>query len=548
MNTLKPLVLMQLKDKLDLSFAKSTKQIIFKVVFNLIKFIAITAVIYFAFYFLSTLRLTSLNKGIPTNFFSIIFSIMVILSIVVGTYGLCKSLYLSKDNQVLLTLPVSRSSLFFSKIIVYAIYEFIRNMFYILPLLVAYGLVNAMPFYYFLWAILANVIITLFTISVSALLSIPFLFVSLFIKKSKILEYTLVTIVVGGIFVGVILLINAIPANIDILGNWGTIFWQLQDIFSAFVSNFYPLYRFTMAFVGYRYGVSNVLFGYTQAITLAIIIGIILGVLLVTYFLIKPLFFKMASKPFEYTKKLTLKNKTNKKLSPFWGSVKKEFVSTYRSSDKFNPLVLISIVLPLAIFLLNKIFAAMDTRLAGQYMSNAFNVLFILLVALSGNGAVAKIYSEEGLSGFINKTVPATYAKVLVSKLLIFIMFTSLSIFASTLIFANFAGFTAGQTILVFLSLLFVYLGHTFWSASLDIMNPQTEQYVTTGTHTNNPNETKSTIFAFLMSAAFALVFYFLISENVATVWFKIILIATAYFAWNLYMYFSKIKVFYKEK
>ena len=79
-------------------------------------------------------------------------------------------------------------------------------------------------------------------------------------------------------------------------------------------------------------------------------------------------------------------------------------------------------------------------------------------------------------------------------------------------------------------------------------MNPQTEQYVTTGTHTNNPNETKSTIFAFLMSAAFALVFYFLISENVATVWFKIILIATAYFAWNLYMYFSKIKVFYKEK
>ena len=211
-------------------------------------------------------------------------------------------------------------------------------------------------------------------------------------------------------------------------------------------------------------------------------------------------------------------------------------------------MVLISIVLPLAIFLLNKIFAAMDTRLAGQYMSNAFNVLFILLVALSSNGAVAKIYSEEGLSGFINKTVPATYAKVLVSKLLIFIMFTSLSIFASTLIFANFAGFTAGQTILVFLSLLFVYLGHTFWSASLDIMNPQTEQYITTGTHTNNPNETKSTIFAFLMSAAFALVFYFLISENVATVWFKIILIATAYFAWNLYMYFSKIKVFYKEK
>lgn len=548
MKGLKTLVMMQLKDKLDLSFAKSAKQTIFKVVFSLLKFASITAIIYLAFYFLSTLRLTSLNKGIPTNFFSIVFSIMIVLSILVEIFGLNKSLYLAKDNQVLLTMPTSRQTVFFSKMIVYLCYEFIRNMFYIVPLLVAYGMINSMPIFFYPWIIVANLIITLFTTSIASLLSIPFLFLSLFLKRVKVLEYLVVGCVIGGILTLVILIINAIPANIDILGNWGTIFWDLQDIFAKFVANFYILYRFTMAFVGFRYGLSNVFFGSVQVETLLIVCVLTVVTLVATYFLIRPLYFRMASKPFEFTKKPHLTQKRNIEHSAFVGSLKKEFIMTSRTSEKFNPLVLTTVFLPLAIFLLNKIFAAMDTRLAGTYMSMSFNILLILLVVLSTNAMVSKLYSEEGLSGFINKTVPATYTKVLLSKLVIYAVFMSVSILASTIIFSIFSKFTALQGISIFLTLLGVYLGHMFWSASLDIMNPQTEQYVTTGTHVNNPNETKTTLIAFLMSAVMTFVFYFLISESSKYVFAKIFGIAAIYFGWNLYMYLSKIKTFFKEK
>ncbi len=548
MKGLKTLVMMQLKDKLDLSFAKSAKQTIFRVVFSLLKFASITAIIYLAFYFLSTLRLTSLNKGIPTNFFSIIFSIMIVLSILVEIFGLNKSLYLAKDNQVLLTMPTSRQTVFFSKMIVYLCYEFIRNMFYIVPLLVAYGMINSMPIFFYPWVFVANLIITLFTTSIASLLSIPFLFLSLFLKRVKVLEYLVVGCVIGGILTLVILIINAIPANIDILGNWGTIFWDLQDIFAKFVANFYILYRFTMAFVGFRYGLANVFFGSVQVETLLIVCVLTVVTLVATYFIIRPLYFKMASKPFEFTKKPHLTEKRNVKHSAFVGSLKKEFIMTSRTSEKFNPLVLTTVFLPLAIFLLNKIFAAMDTRLAGTYMSMSFNILLILLVVLSTNAMVAKLYSEEGLSGFINKTVPATYTKVLLSKLVIYAVFMSVSILASTIIFSIFSKFTALQGISIFLTLLGVYLGHMFWSASLDIMNPQTEQYVTTGTHVNNPNETKSTLIAFLMSAIMTFVFYFFISESSKYVFAKVLGIAVIYFCWNLYMYLSKIKTFFKEK
>lgn len=548
MKGLKTLVMMQLKDKLDLSFAKSVKQTIFRIVFSLLKFASMTAVIYLAFYFLSTLRLTSLNKGIPTNFFSIVFSIMIVLSILVEIFGLNKSLYLAKDNQVLLTMPTSRQTVFFSKMIVYLCYEFIRNMFYIVPLLVAYGMINSMPIFFYPWIIIANLIITLFTTSIASLLSIPFLFLSLFLKRVKVLEYLVVGCVIGGILTLVILIINAIPANIDILGNWGTIFWDLQDIFAKFVANFYILYRFTMAFVGFRYGLSNVFFGSVQVETLLIVCALTVVTLVATYFLIRPLYFRMASKPFEFTKKPHLTQKRNIEHSAFVGSLKKEFIMTSRTSEKFNPLVLTTVFLPLAIFLLNKIFAAMDTRLAGTYMSMSFNILLILLVVLSTNAMVSKLYSEEGLSGFINKTVPATYTKVLLSKLVIYAVFMSVSILASTIIFSIFSKFTALQGISIFLTLLGIYLGHMFWSASLDIMNPQTEQYVTTGTHVNNPNETKTTLVAFLMSAVMTFVFYFLISESSKYVFAKVLGIAVIYFGWNLYMYLSKIKTFFKEK
>ena len=125
MREFKSLVLMQLKDKLDWSFLKSTKKTIFKIVFDIIKFVAITAIIFVGFYLLSFLRILSLLPGIPLEVITVIFMIMFILSIIVCTTSLKNSLYLSKDNFMLLTLPVSKSKLFLH--VKYKSYPFLAN-------------------------------------------------------------------------------------------------------------------------------------------------------------------------------------------------------------------------------------------------------------------------------------------------------------------------------------------------------------------------------------------------------------------------------------
>ena len=64
MSGLKTLCKMQLKDRINLSFLKSVKETIFKIILSIIKFALITIVIYFGFYILSYLRLVSLLPGV----------------------------------------------------------------------------------------------------------------------------------------------------------------------------------------------------------------------------------------------------------------------------------------------------------------------------------------------------------------------------------------------------------------------------------------------------------------------------------------------------
>ena len=548
MNNFKALVMMQLKDKIDTSFTKSVKATIFKVVLSLIKFAVITALIYFAFYLLSYLRLVSLLPGIPQNFFNLVFTVMFLLSIIVCTVGLMKNLYLTRDNALLLTFPVKRTAVFTSKLVVYYIYELARNLVYLLPLFIAYGLVNGLPFYYYFWLIIAYPILTLIPVVVGALLSIPLMYITNFVKQYKWLEIGLITLFVAGVVVGLIFLIAAIPENIDIVGSWSTTYWEVQDFLASFSEIFVPFEWLAALAVGERYGSANLMFTSTQWFSLLGSIALIAAVIGLAYLIVRPLFFKMASTPFEYKKERIDHAYKNKAHRAGASAILKEFKLNLKKKKKLFSLLCIVIGMPIAIYLLNQIFSAMDTRLAGANMAVAFNVLMILLIALSSSTSIAHIYSEEGASGYLNKTVPRPYLKTLSAKLVVNGIFLTLSIIASVAIFAAFSGYSVWQSILIFLIIELAYIAHLLWSAELDIMNPQNAQYRMTGTHVNNPNDIKSTIYAFLMAAVVTFLVYFFVAEDMATVWGKVLVFVALFCALRVWLYVNKIKVYFKEK
>ncbi len=548
MKGLLTLTSMQLKDKIDFSAFKSVKGSIFKVVLTLLKFVILTAVIYVGFYVLSFLRLVSLLPGIPQDFMTILFAFMYVLEIVVCVFGMMKSFYFSKDNQVLLTMPTKRTTVFTSKLVVYYVYELIRNLTYLLPLFVAYGMINSLPWYYFLWLVPMIFVLTLLPVCLGALLSIPMLFVTSFVKNNKWLEYFLVVVLIGGVVTILILTINAIPSNFDLVGSWGTTFWEIQDFMEKFSKAFAPIHYVIISVCGVQYGSTFSMFGKDQMLSFLAIIGVCVAILALAYLLVKPLFFKMTSSPFEYKKKKVEKKISNRKANGFVSMMKKEFVLTYRTSEKFYALLVSVLGAPILILLLNKIFNAMDTRLAGAQMAFAFNVLLIMIVALSSSINIAHACSEEGGSSYLFKTSPKSFFSLLFGKLSLQVISMTLSTLACVIIMSLFNGLSVLDSILLFLTVEMFYLSHVLMSSEYDFMNSQVEQYQTTGGHHRDPNDVKSFLMAYLISAFVAYFAYFLMNENPTLVWPKMFLVGVLFFAFRIWLYVSKVKVYFKEK
>lgn len=539
---------MQLKDKIDFSAFKSTKGAIFKVVLTILKFVILTALIYVGFYVLSFLRLVSLLHGIPEEFMMILFTFMYLISIVVCVFGMMKSFYFSKDNQVLLTMPTSKTKVFISKILVYYVYEFIRNLTYLLPLFVAYGMINYLPWYFFIWLVPMMFLLTLLPVSLGALLSIPLLFATSLVKNHKWLEYSLVVVAIAGVVFALISIINAIPANFDLVGSWGTTFWEIQDFMEKFTKTFVPFFYVVVSVCGVQYGNTTTMFTREQLLCVLGVILVSVVALSLAFLLVKPLFFKMTSTPFEYQKKKIEKSFPNKKSGGFFSMLKKEFVLTYRTSGKFYSLLISTFGAPILILLLNKIFHAMDTRLAGAQMAYAFNVLLIMIVALSSSINIAHACGEEGASSYLFKTSPKSYFSLLLGKLSLQVICMTCSILSCVIIMSSFNKLAVLDTIFLFLTVELFYCSHVLMSSEYDFMNSQTEQYQTTGGHHRDPNDVKSFLMAYLISAFVAVFAFFLMKENPTIVWIKMFFISALFFAFRIWLYVSKVKVYFKER
>ena len=148
---LKTLVMMQLKDKLDLSFVRSVRSTVIKATLSVLK-LAVAVVAFYLVFFVSKLLSVFRPFGyVPDTVVNLIFSLIQLMSVVTCTVGLAKTLYMTADNKVLLTLPVSGTCVYMSKLILYYIFELKKNISLTLPLFVAYGLSNDAVWYYYPW-------------------------------------------------------------------------------------------------------------------------------------------------------------------------------------------------------------------------------------------------------------------------------------------------------------------------------------------------------------------------------------------------------------
>ena len=545
MKHLKALVMMQLKDKLDFSFLSTKQKIISKVVFTVLKFAIVAAVAYVVFMLLSMLLF--IDGRVPSELMTFVFGVIFILSVFSCMIGLMQSLYFADDNRVLITFPVDGNVIFLSKLIVYYVFELKRSIFLTIPIFVGFGIFSKMSALYFIWLFIAFLAISALPVLIGAVLSIPALYVYRFFKKAPLLKIITICLCAVAVVFLAYNLISLIPENINLIEQRGAIVAYIQKGLTWCKDNVFPVNILVSMLVGYLSGFSYSILHINVLKYFGVLNAVLVALATLVFFISRPLFFKMMSRSFEYEKKLIQDVKPNRKRGIIATFFKTELTSLLRSGLT-STFIVMYIAVPLLIYLLNKIFAAMDTALEGKYMVYSFNLLIMILPIMASNAVIATLYSRDGRVAYLKKTLPLSPVIPIVIKVVPMLVCSAISLSCSVIVFSFFVDLNAIQLILLCVCLIAVQFGHVFWSVTMDIMNPQNELYATTGSVDDNPNETFSTISAFVISALLAFLSYLLFPEGLTKACVKLALIGLAFAIALIYMFVSKIKVYYYEK
>ena len=341
---LKTLVMMQLKDKLNFSFKADKKGTLTKLILYVVMFAAVTAVIAVVFYLANLLLIFGTDKTVPLPIFNLFFIAMLLLSIISCIAKLTDSLYFSKDNLVLLSYPVRPNIVFLSKLIVFYIIEIIKNILYMIPMFLAYGIIHGFQWYYFPWVIFSFFIVAAIPVAIASIVSIPYMYFKMLLRKNPFLQDILLLIVLITATVFAFILINMIPANLHFISKWSTVYYpEFLKFAMAFEKWFLPLQYVAMLITGAKRGayspslIVSPFNSHTWIILLGTI-GALAFLILLSYLIAKPLFFKIAAKPFEYNKKIIFHNfsETKSKFKSAYGNA---FVPVFDGALKKKQLV-----------------------------------------------------------------------------------------------------------------------------------------------------------------------------------------------------------------
>ena len=552
---------MQLKEKLNLKNIElqgvNPFKLLVSVVFSILKFSVITVVFVALLYGVN-------YTGIKTTpaLMSMVYAVMLVASLISCTFGLTKAMYFSNDNAILLTLPCKPIQVYLSKLIIFFAYELKRNLMFVTPLFFAYFIMRGYPIGAYFWAILCFAMVSLFTVAISSILSIPFMWISSIFRQRRALQIGTLVCIVSAVVVVLFYVVSLIPETLDLRATWRITINQVFNFTTNFSQKFSFYYDLTRVFLGNLSNGTDIVYNIgATAANFFIVVGMTTGLFALGLLIALPLFYKMASTPFEYLKKAVDAKKnhvTGKYITTFYT----EFISSIKNSSRTFTNVGIMLSVPFLIYLLNKIFYAMNTTELGESLVAGFNVMIILLVVLNANTSAASIYSRDGRAAYLIKTQPTNPAIILFSKLLPDAMFCIISLIATFVVLTISSKMGILNALFLMLGIMFIYFAHLMYCAELDIMNPQHEIYATVGAADNNPNETSSTLSAFIVSFLTAGVVILLLIDtsagirvinfsetlSLSTVYLKLFLVSLGYAVYRVFLYFSNIKLYYKEK
>ena len=203
---------LQMDNKYTLFKQKNFKSIAKQIFKYLVFAVAIMLVIFFVLQKIFFLLAINVN----VEFMALVLVATQGISFVFAISSIINTLYLNKDNELFMVMPVTFNQLFMSKIMMLYIGELIFNTLYILPILLAFGMLGHFGLIYYIMLVLFLPVFPLLPIALASIVSIPIMFVVKFFKRHSwaTIIFTLVSVAV--LFVLYMRIVSKISSAINI--------------------------------------------------------------------------------------------------------------------------------------------------------------------------------------------------------------------------------------------------------------------------------------------------------------------------------------------
>ncbi len=535
---LKILTLLQLSDRVkikkDLTIGQRIAQV-GKTLLAMAVCFGIFAVLFYVIFKLIGFRASE-------NLLILVILLTQVLSIVSCTVSLSDTLYISKDNQMLMTYPVKHVFVYISKLLVVYILELYKSLMFTFPLFMAYGLMagGILNANYVISLVFFSIFLPLVPVLIGAIISIPVVLIGKLLKRVPVLKGIMtIAIFVGlGFLTGWI--VNALPEQIRLVALWNS----FLKSFEAIVSNVNNFSLYCM-FVG------RVLYSNQPLLNNLYFYLVVIGVLVVGIALSLPLFFKLASKAQENSidKKHSSKNVVHK--STFFTFMRKELLLSIRNMNDFSSNYLFLFVMPFILILMTSIYVRIDRNPLGYSMTYAFCGLIALIMLSASNTASATAISSEGTEFALLKTAPGKTNNIVWAKVLINGILSFVSLLITFILLGFFLGdkVVLAQLWLVFAFVVLIDIGLILWSIQLDILNPSMKEYATTQNRGDIKNFSTSIVIGIVASVIFSAVMIILFWVNSSLLLSAIILIALGliFVGGRIYLLINYLNAYFHE-
>jgi hypothetical protein len=539
------IVSMLVSNRFKVDFREKKRKSWGRIVLFFVAFALISALFYLFYFLTGKLTIFSALQFVPLTVPSLIASAVFIFGFLSLCPGLTKDLYFSKDNQVLLTYPTNGSTLLMARVFAYSVYEYVKNIFLLIPIFVGYAFACHYALWVILWLFPSVLVLTIAELGIASLVSIPLNAFFSFTKKHSVSRFLTYLFLYAALIALAAWFVSIVPDHIDVFTNWGTIFFKIQSFLNGYARTIPAFYWLSQGVCGYSQNGTKAMMFYGNGVaTLFILLAIGVGAAILSAFAVNPLFLKFASNSFEDGNALFRSRRHSFSHSPFASAFKKEIIGFFRDPSRFMPFFGSCVFIALLTIVLNRFYSAFNSNTLGAILIEVTEFLVLSLLMLNTSSFLTPLYGHEDGALSLEVSYPLQSALLLYSKAFLPSLVGDAAIIVSVVFFGYDAGVGAGSTLCLALAALFLYNGHVLFSITK-----------ASGGHSKGLSsqsqsmrgEILITLAAFLLPIVFSILFYLYLKDGFSAGPIKLMVLCFLYFVVSLYGYLRYAKYLFGE-